>query len=130
EIIEKAKAELKKKRYNVKEENGNLFAEKNRFSRWGAYVNHLGIIIFLVGCMLRFFPGMYVDESLVLRDGETKVIPGTGGKYYLKNHEFIIELYDEEEDEKFKSAIEKTSQGAVVKNYQTNATLYKRVGEV
>lgn len=130
EIIGKAKTELEKKRYNVKEENGNLFAEKNRFSRWGAYVNHLGIIIFLVGCMLRFFPGMYIDESLVLRDGETKVIPGTDGLYYLKNHEFIIELYDEEEDEKFKSAIEKTDEGMVVKNYQTNATLYKRVGEV
>lgn len=129
EIIEKAKTELKKKRYNVKEENGNLFAEKNRFSRWGAYVNHLGIIIFLIGCMLRFFPGMYIDELLVLRDGETKVIPGTDGQYYLKNHEFIVELYDEE-DEKFKGAIEKTEQGAVVKNYQTNATLYKRVGEV
>ena len=129
EIIGKAKTELEKKRYNVKEENGNLFAEKNRFSRWGAYVNHLGIIIFLVGCMLRFFPGMYIDESLVLRDGETKVIPGTDGLYYLKNHEFIIELYDEE-DEKFKGAIEKTDEGMVVKNYQTNATLYKRVGEV
>ncbi|MCU4668709.1 cytochrome c biogenesis protein ResB, partial [Bacillus paralicheniformis] len=40
---------LKKKRYRVKEENGNLFAEKGRFSRWGPYVNHIGLIIFLIG---------------------------------------------------------------------------------
>ena len=59
EILKKAKEELKNKRYNVREENGNLFAEKNRFSRWGAYVNHIGLIIFLIGAMLRYFPGMY-----------------------------------------------------------------------
>lgn len=60
---------LKKKRYRVKEENGNLFAEKGRFSRWGPYVNHIGLIIFLIGVMLRFVPGMYVDETLWIRKG-------------------------------------------------------------
>lgn len=129
DILDRAKSELKKKRYNVREENGNILAEKNRFSRWGAYVNHTGLIIFLIGSMLRFFPGMYVDDLLQLRDGETKVIPGTDGEYYLTNNEFIVELYDEE-DEQYQGAIEKTDQGLVVKNYQTNATLYKRVGEV
>ena len=48
-------------------------AEKGRFSRWGPYVNHIGLIIFLIGGMLRFVPGMYVDKVLWLREGETKV---------------------------------------------------------
>lgn len=130
-VIADAKSELVKKRYKVKEENGNLLAEKGRFSRWGAYVNHTGLIIFLIGAMLRFFPGMYVDEVLWLRDGQKRVVPGTNGEYYLKNNKFFYELYGEEEgEEKFKNAIESTSQGVVVKNYQTNATLYKREGEV
>lgn len=30
----------------------------------GPYVNHIGLIIFLVGAMLRFFPGMYVDANM------------------------------------------------------------------
>ncbi|PWA12514.1 cytochrome C biogenesis protein [Pueribacillus theae] len=124
-IISLAKDELKKKRYKVREENGNLLAEKNRFSRWGAYVNHTGLIIFLIGAMLRFFPGMYVDEMFQLRDGETKAIPGTNGEYYLKNNQFIFEVYDEK-DEKFKNAIQSTEQGMVAKNFQTNATLFKR----
>lgn len=50
----------------------------------GPYVNHIGLIIFLIGAMLRFVPGMYVDETLWVREGETAQIPGTDGKYYLK----------------------------------------------
>ena len=96
QIIEK----LQKKRYRVKEENGNLFAEKGRFSRWGPYVNHIGLIIFLIGVMLRFVPGMYVDESLWIRDGETVPIPGTDGHYYLKNNRFTKEMYDSENEKK------------------------------
>lgn len=129
-VVEKAKSELMKKRYKVKEENGNLLAEKDRFSRWGAYVNHTGLIIFLIGAMLRFFPGMYVDEVLWLRDGQKLAVPGTNGEYYLKSNKFFYEVYGEnEEEKKFENAIKSTSQGVVVKNYQTDATLYKRKGE-
>ncbi len=82
--FEKVQKNLKKTNYNVKVEDGNVLAEKGRFSRWGPYVNHIGLIIFLFGAMLRFLPSMYVDETLWLRDGETKEIPGTDGQYYLK----------------------------------------------
>ena len=68
----------------MKVEDGNVLAEKGRFSRWGPYVNHIGLIIFLFGVMLRSLPSMYVDEALWLRDGEMKEIPGTEGQYYLK----------------------------------------------
>ncbi|WP_210365582.1 cytochrome c biogenesis protein ResB [Bacillus sp. REN3] len=125
--VAKIKEKLSGKRYTIREENGDILAEKNRFSRWGPYVNHVGLIIFLIGGMLRFVPGMYVDEILWLREGETRAIPGTNGEYYLKNNAFIFEVYDEEKDDKiFKEAINKA--GTVVKNYQTNATLYKKQG--
>lgn len=120
EVVMKLKENLVKKRYKVREENGNLLAEKGRFSRWGPYVNHLGLVIFLIGGLLRFFPGMYLDETLWIRDGETKAIPGTEGKYYLKNNKFILDTYD---DEKYKVAVERI--GEVAQNYQTNVTLYQ-----
>ena len=44
--LKKAEEKLKELRYNVKIEDGAILAEKNRFSRWGPYVNHTGLIIF------------------------------------------------------------------------------------
>lgn len=131
EIGENELAEIKerliKKRYRVREENGHLLAEKGRFSRWGPYVNHVGLIIFLIGGMMRFIPGMYIDEALWLRDGEMKEIPGTNREYYLKNEQFIIEHYDKEKDKTFEEALEKA--GTVAKNFQTDAILYKRTDD-
>ena len=123
-----AKEKLKSKKYSIREENGNILAEKGRFSRWGPYVNHVGLIIFLIGGMLRFVPGMYVDKILWIREGETKVIPETNGEYYLKNDGFILEMYDKEKDnEVFGEAIDKA--GMVAKNYQSNVILYKKQGD-
>lgn len=128
ESYEKIKERLKAKRYNIREEDGNILAEKGRFSRWGPYVNHIGLIIFLIGGMLRFVPGMYIDEVLWVREGETKVIPETDGQYYLKNNKFILEVYDKDKDNKaFSDAIEE--KGMVAKNYQSDVTLYKKKGE-
>ncbi|MGN7400586.1 cytochrome c biogenesis protein ResB [Cytobacillus praedii] len=128
ESYEKVKERLKTKRYNIREEDGNILAEKGRFSRWGPYVNHIGLIIFLIGGMLRFVPGMYIDEVLWVREGETKVIPETDGQYYLKNNKFILEVYDKDKDNQaFSEAIEE--KGMVAKNYQSNVTLYKKKGE-
>ncbi|MFT4413147.1 cytochrome c biogenesis protein ResB [Fredinandcohnia humi] len=129
--LEVVKANLKKKRYSIREENGNILAEKGRFSRWGPYVNHVGLIIFLFGAMLRFVPGMYVDEVLWLREGETMSVPGTNGKYYLKSEKFILEVYDKEnEKEVFEEAIENAGNQMVAKNYQTDVVLYERTDEI
>lgn len=128
--LERVQENLKKRNYNVKVEDGNVLAEKGRFSRWGPYVNHIGLIIFLFGAMLRFLPSMYVDEALWLRDGETKEIPGTDGQYYLKNEKFIKEVYDKSKDkEVFDEAIDRVGDKMIAKNFQTNAVLYKAVGE-
>lgn len=118
---------LKKRRYTIREENGNILAEKGRFSRWGPYVGHIGLIIFLIAAMLRFVPGMYVDEYLWIREGETLVIPGTNGEYYLENKDFILEVYDKEEDKQFSEALDKV--GMVAKNFQSDVVLYKKADD-
>ncbi|MFB4166364.1 cytochrome c biogenesis protein ResB [Virgibacillus sp. JSM 102003] len=117
---------LKKNRYKVTEENGHILAEKGRFSRWGPYVNHIGLIIILIAALLRFTPFMYLDEYVWVREGEQTVIPGTKGEYYIKNKDFILETYGEN-DERFQKAIKK--EGMVPKNFQTNAVIYKESGE-
>lgn len=118
----KAEKKLKELRYNVKIEDGAILAEKGRFSRWGPYVNHTGLIIFLFGVLLRGLPGFYVDETLWLREGEMRAIPGAPG-FYIENQDFMIELYTKEEDEVFGDAIDRV--GTIVKNFQTDVTLYK-----
>ena len=120
--IETVINQLTKLRYNVRDEDGNILAEKGRFSRWGPYVNHIGLIIILVAALLRMTPFFYLDEYVWVREGEQLVIPGTDSEYYIKNEKFTIEYYDEN-DERFKEAIEK--QGPVVKNFQTDAIIYK-----
>ncbi|WP_057914329.1 cytochrome c biogenesis protein ResB [Peribacillus muralis] len=127
--LDKVKAGLKRQRYHIREENGHILAEKNRFSRWGPYVNHIGLIIFLIGALLRSVPGMYIDKVVWLREGERKEIPGTNGEYYLKNNEFTLEVYDKgnKEDEQYSAAIDKT--GTIAKTYQSDVTLYERKGD-
>ncbi|GKU81054.1 cytochrome c biogenesis protein ResB [Niallia sp. NCCP-28] len=115
---------LQSLRYRVKKEKENVLAEKGRFSRWGPYVNHLGLIIFLIGVIARFLPGMYVNEVVWIRDGETKRLPGTNGEYYLKNNQFIVEVYDKTKEGKvFEDALKKRE--IIAKTFQTKATLFQ-----
>ncbi|QDP40505.1 cytochrome c biogenesis protein ResB [Radiobacillus deserti] len=118
EVVKK----LRQLRYRVTEENGHVLAEKGRFSRWGPYVNHIGLIVFLLGALLRFVPFMYIDDYVWVREGETKVVPSTDQQYYVKNEDFIVETYDEN-DERYKESLAK--QGVVPSNFQTNAVVYK-----
>ncbi len=132
--FELAKKKLTKKHYRIREENGNILAEKYRFSRWGPYVNHIGLIIFLIGAMMRFVPGMFVDKTVWIREGERVAIPGTDREYYLKNIDFKLETYDKKRDEKvFDDAIDRV--GTIAKNFESDVVLYRRekgglVGEV
>lgn len=74
---------LKSKSYKITEDGPHLLFEKGRLSRWGPYINHTGLIIVLIGSMLRFF-GMYIDEVLYIPEGETVEVPTTDNKYYIK----------------------------------------------
>src|SRR5690606_13234760 len=122
--LQKAEAKLKELKYKVTTDKNGLLAEKGRFSRWGPYVNHIGLIIFLFGVMLRMMPGFYVDESLWLREGETRAIPEAPG-YSLESKGFELETYTGEDDEAvFNEAIDRV--GSVAKNYQTDIVLYQK----
>src|SRR5699024_12530474 len=95
---------LKKKRYKITDENGYILAEKNRFSRWGPYVNHIGLIIVLLAALARMSPIMFLDYYICVREGEQKVIPSTDSEYFIENKKFTLETYvaEDEENEKFK----------------------------
>ncbi|MCT6923692.1 MULTISPECIES: cytochrome c biogenesis protein ResB [Bacillales] len=113
--------EMKKLKYKVRRENNALFAEKGRFSRYGPYVNHVGLIVFLGAVMLRLVPGFYVDTSIWLREGEMVAVDGMEG-YFLYNDKFILETYDNDpRGEQLRQGV-----NVVAKNYQTNVKLYKQ----
>ncbi|QMT16214.1 cytochrome c biogenesis protein ResB [Planococcus maritimus] len=123
DTLKKAEEKLTGLKYKVSTDKNGLLAEKGRFSRWGPYVNHIGLIIFLFGVMLRMMPGFYVDETLWIREGETRAIPDAPG-YVLESKGFTLETYTGEgEEEKFGEAIDRV--GTVAKNYQTDVVLYK-----
>lgn len=73
---------MRKKGYRVKTDGGALLAEKHRFSRWGPYVIHIGLIIFLLAVLARGLPGLNMDQHLAFPQGEITQIPDT--TYYLK----------------------------------------------
>lgn len=124
QTLELVEQKLKNLNYKVRREDNAVMAEKGRFSRYGAYVNHVGLIVFIVGVMLHLLPGFYVDESMWLREGETRAIPGMDG-YFLKNEKFILETYDNEpQGEQLKQGI-----NTMAKNYQTNVVLYKQADD-
>jgi cytochrome c biogenesis protein len=100
---------LEKRNYRVYQEEGVLLAEKNRFSRWGPYINHIGLIIFLIACLLRSMFAYSLDFYAV-QEGETKPIADTG--YYMKNEDFNVTLHPD---------------GKTVKAYVTKSILYKCV---
>lgn len=118
---------FKKQRYKIYEEDGQYLVEKNRFSRWGPYVNHIGLIIILVAAMLRMTPLLFLDDYVWVREGERTVIPGTDGQYYIENKQFHLEFYDED-DERFKDAMQRMGE-LVVRNYQTDAVIYRAISE-
>ncbi|BDH61347.1 cytochrome c biogenesis protein [Lysinibacillus sp. PLM2] len=121
ETLTKVEEKMKKLNYKVKRDGNALLFEKGRFARYGPYINHVGLIIFLVGVMLHQIPGIYVDDSMWIREGETRAIPGMDG-YFLKNEEFIFETHDNDPT----TAQIQQGVNAVAKNYQTNVLLYKQ----
>lgn len=118
EWTERMAGQLRKKHYRVHTDGAALLAEKYRFSRWGPYVLHIGLIIFLLAVLMRSFPGWQMDEYMGLREGEIKKIPDTS--LYIKNEKFTIDFYKPEEmTEEFKKR-----ERNVAKLYETEAVIY------
>ncbi|WP_426453507.1 cytochrome c biogenesis protein ResB [Paenibacillus sp. S-38] len=110
---------LRRKHYKVHTEGTALLAEKNRFSRWGPYINHIGLIIFLGAVLMRSIPGWHMDQHLAFPEGQTVRIPETD--YYLKNEKFTLEFYKPEElSDEFRAKGQD-----VPKVYETKAVLYR-----
>src|SRR5699024_12750818 len=86
---------LKKSRYKITEDNGYVLAEKNRFSRWGPYVNHIGLIIILLAAILRMTPLLFMDEYVWVRSEERRVGRGTDDEYYIENKKFRVDVHDD-----------------------------------
>lgn len=97
---------LSKQHYRVSRDGQAIFAEKYRFSRWGPYINHIGLIIFLIACLVRSMFAWNL-EYFAVEEGTVKPISGTG--YYLKNEQFEVKMYPN---------------GQTVKSYNTRAKLY------
>ncbi|GGF75581.1 cytochrome c biogenesis protein ResB [Paenibacillus albidus] len=116
--VERVAGPLKKRGYRVKTDGGALLAEKHRFSRWGPYVIHIGLIIFLLAVLARGLPGLNMDQHLAFPQGEITQIPDT--TFYLENKKFIVEFYTEEEmPEEFRG------KKVLPKLYETQAVLYE-----
>lgn len=112
---------LKGRRYRVTQDGPALLAEKHRFSRWGPYVNHVGLIILLIGLLLRGIPGWHMDQMVGFLEGVPEPIPETD--YYLLNEQFTIEFYPDEA-----LTAEMREQGQTLpKRFETRAVLYKCV---
>ena len=110
---------LRRKRYKVRTDGAALLAEKNRFSRWGPYVIHIGLIVFLLAVLLRGVPGWYMNEYIALDDQEIEPVPGTN--YYVKSEGFTVEYYsDEELPDRLKGTLRP-------KRFNTKAVLYECV---
>lgn len=106
---------LASKRYEVRKEGNTLLAEKGRFSRWGPYINHIGLIIFLAGILLRYLPGWNLDDYVWVQEGQTVQVPQT--HYYVKNEGSTVEYY---------KGTEKSAKGPIVSKYRTKAVLYQK----
>jgi cytochrome c biogenesis protein len=117
--IKRIEIPLKKKGYRVHTDGSALLAEKQRFSRWGPYVIHIGLIIFLLAVLARGLPGLNMDQHLAFPEGEIKPIPDTS--FYLENEKFTVEYYTEEElPNEFKG------KGKILpKLFETQAILYE-----
>lgn len=95
-----------------------MLAEKQRFSRWGPYVLHIGLIIFLLAVLGRNLPGLHMDEHMAFPQDEPVHIKNTS--YYLMNDGFKVEFYTEEDmPDEFKG-----KNKVLPKDFETQAILY------
>lgn len=108
--VKQAGALLRKKGYSIHtdQEGTALLAEKNRFSRWGPYINHIGLILFLGAVLMRGIPGWHMDEYVGFPEGQPVKVPET--PYYLLNEKFTVDFYEDNP--------------SVPKIYETQAVLY------
>ncbi|MBT9281929.1 MAG: cytochrome c biogenesis protein ResB [Hydrogenibacillus schlegelii] len=122
DAVDRLRAAFARRRFQLTEGKGTLLAEKGRISRWGPYVNHVGLILLILAFMLRLIPGFYLDDYVWVWDGETRAVPGT--PYYVKNERFDVTFYTEAD---FPDP--KAFRPGIVKEYATHLVLYRKDGD-
>ncbi|GAA0364309.1 cytochrome c biogenesis protein ResB [Bacillus horti] len=122
DVLQKAKKALQERKFTVREEEHAVMGEKGRFSRWGPYVNHVGLIIFLIGVLMRILPGFTLDSYVWVRDGQTVPLNDAPG-FYVKSEGFYLELYDDENLPGIDQFLEE--QRMVPREFRTEAILYQ-----
>ena len=121
EWLEKFAAQAKRRHYRVSRNHSALLAEKGRFSRWGPYINHIGLIVFLLAVLARAIPGWQMDQYVSVPEGDTVRIKDTN--YYVKNEKFTVQFYA---DSELPQELKGTSRA---KLYRTDAVLYRCVSK-
>ncbi|WP_232696278.1 cytochrome c biogenesis protein ResB [Brevibacillus daliensis] len=122
--MDQTKGWLKKRGYKIFGEGTSILAEKGRISRWGPYINHVGLIVFLLGVLLRGVPAFHIEEFIWVREGQTVSIPGT--KLFVKNLEYKTEYYAEDE---YVEELGMKEGMVIPKNFQTDVIIYKNENE-
>ena len=118
-LADAAEKALAKQGFRTSRAGNAVLGEKYRWSRWGPYVNHLGLIIFLLIVLVRTLPGFTLEEYVDVLEGDTVRIAGTN--YYVKNEKFTVEFYENDE---LRGQFQE-EQRLVPKLYKTEAVLYE-----
>lgn len=94
-------AALRGRRYLVIERDGRLYADKGRLGRFGPAITHVGLILILLGGMMRALPGFYFEQMLWVKDGETIKVPNAD--FYVESERFEAEFYESGQPKSFKT---------------------------
>jgi cytochrome c biogenesis protein len=94
------------------EQSGNhhLFTEKGKFSHFGVYFVHLGVLVILTGALIGFFYGFRGNinvlegetaDRVILRNGQQIPLPG----FHIKLEKFTVSFYPTGAPQEFKSVV-------------------------
>lgn len=92
---------LQASRFFVVRAGDRLYADRGRWGRWGPYITHVGLILILVGAMIRVFPGAYMEQFVWVRDGDIVKVPGAD--WFIKNERFTVESYENGQPKSYKT---------------------------
>jgi len=104
---ERVKRSLSRSRYRVKMEAGDesvaIYADRNRFSRFGTYLAHLSIVLILAGTVVGGMLG-FSDSEFIVAEGATRSL-GLGTNISVGLEHFTDEYYLEGPPKDFRSDI-------------------------
>lgn len=106
---------LRTYRYRLVLSGDRLYADKGRWGRWGPYITHIGLLLILVGSMMKAIPGAYFDQSIWVPDGATVRVPNAD--WYVQSEKFILEEYPDGAPKAYKTQAVVVDGGVEVKRY-------------